>query len=77
MSDLRTQGDPIAIPYDSVTSALEFLGVFDHDTVVQVIIRPKRIIVERFRLDENGKHVAAGDKAATTTNIIAIRRDEP
>lgn len=76
MSELRTTGDPIAVQYDTVTSALEFLGIFDHDDITNVLIWPKRIVVERLRRDENGQLVAAGNTAATMTHVIAVQKDE-
>lgn len=75
MTELRTKGDPIAVQYDTVTSALEFLGIFDHDNIVGVQIARCSITVERLRRDEDNRAIRAGDKAATTTTVIAIRRD--
>jgi hypothetical protein len=77
VTELRTQGDPIAVKSSAVTDALERLGIHDwNDDVIDVLIERRRITVKRIRRDEQGHPVAAADEVATTTTVIAIRRDE-
>lgn len=84
-----TTADPSSVRIDAIRAALDQLGIGNHDSIREVVLRPGRMTITRYRHDADGRFYLERGLArllrwlrteerevATTTTVVRVKSAE-